>query len=95
MRATECRPNACESDMRKKFNTTGACGTRVQQHSPVVARPYRLEFRAPSGLARNAFCVMATRGANERVFSMDGHVMKSRSANLKSSSERPIFQLCS
>jgi len=37
-------------------------------------------------LARNAYCVMATSAASERVFSMDGHVVNSRRANLMSSS---------
>jgi len=34
----------------------------------------RLEFPGLSDLARNAFCIMATSSANQRVFSVDGHV---------------------
>jgi len=54
-------------------------------------RDHRLEFPDLSDLARNAFWVMATSAANERVFSIDGHVVNSRRANLKSSSVNDIL----
>jgi len=39
------------------------------------------------------FCIMATIAASEQVFSMAGHVVNSRRANLKSSSVNDISYL--
>jgi len=42
-------------------------------------RDHRLEFPGLSDFARNTFSVMATSAANERVFSVNGHSVKSKS----------------
>jgi len=55
-------------------------------------RDHILEFPDLSDYARNTFCVMSPSAANERVFIIvDGHVVKSRKANLRSSSVSDIL----
>ena len=55
-------------------------------------RDHRLEFLGLSYLAGNTFCVMATSAANdERVFSIDDHVVNSRRETLKSSPVNDIL----
>jgi len=56
-----------------------------------------LEFPGLSHLAGNKFCVMATSAANEWVFSIDDHVVNSRSAKLKEflSERQTLLQQCS
>jgi len=66
-----------------------ACGTRVEQHSPLVARR-QMECPATSDPARNTFCVMATIAAGERVISIALHVVKSRNSSVK----KILFQQC-
>jgi len=50
-----------------------------------------LEFPDFSDLARNTFCVMAASTVNERVFSMNGHVVNSKRANLNRSPVNDIL----
>jgi len=78
-----------------------ACGPRVW-HSwcrDIIQwwRDHRLEFPGLSGLVGNTFCVMATRASNERVFSIDDHVVNSRREHLKEvlGKRHAIFQQCS
>jgi len=51
----------------------------------LVITDHRSEFPGLSGLAGNSFYVMAISAANERVLSIDHHVVNSRRANLKES----------
>jgi len=62
-----------------------ACGTRVQRHSPVVARP-QIEVSSSQWSCNKDVLRIATGPINERIFSMAGHVVNSGRANSKSSS---------
>ena len=55
----------------------------------MVARPQIVV--SLSDLKRNTLCVMVSNAASERVFSMAGHVVNSRIANLKSSSVNDVL----
>ena len=57
----------------------------------MVVRPQTGALPALSDLARNAFCVMTTTAAGERVLCMAVHVVTSRRANLKSSSVNEVL----
>jgi len=59
-------------------------------------RDHRLEFPTVGDLERNTFCIMATSTANEQVFSVNDHGVRSRRVNSKSSSVNDtLFQECS
>ena len=72
-----------------------ACGSRVGHNwcSDILQwqRDHGLEFPGLTDLARNAFCVMATSAAYERMFSIYDNVVNSRRANLKGSSVNDIL----
>jgi len=70
--------------MNKKFNPIKSLWHKgiatLSSNGETTYRSFQL-----SNLARNTLCMMATSAASEGVFSMAGHVVHSRSTNIRNS----------
>jgi len=76
--------------MSKNFNAADSLWCKGVEIFFSGGQEHRLEFPALSDLARNTLWEMGTSAASERVFSMAGHVVNSRRANLNSLSVNDI-----